>query len=127
MRIGAVFLALTLLTGLGLAQGPSEEVALYQTGKEIFENICADCHRLNGQGLPGTYPALDKDPFVLGDPKPVILTVLNGRKGNLGRMPTWKDKLNDQQIAGAITYIRNSWSNRAPAVTPGMVAALRGK
>ena len=127
MRICLVFLALTFLTGLGLAQGPPEEAALYQVGKEIFENICADCHRLNGRGLPGTYPALDQVAFVLGDPQLVILTVLNGRKGALGRMPTWKDKLDDRQIAGAITYIRNSWSNQAAAVTPAMVAAARQK
>ena len=127
MRITIVLLALAFLTAPAPAQGPQEEAALYQAGQEVFENICADCHRLNGQGLPGTYPALAKDPFVLGDPRPVIATVLNGRKGNLGRMPTWKDKLNDEQIAGAITYIRNSWSNQAPAVTPDMVAAMRGK
>ena len=127
MRIHTVLLALAFLTGLALAQGPQEGAALYQEGKEVFENICADCHRLNGQGLPGTYPALAKNPFVVGDPQPLIATVLNGRRGNLGRMPTWKDKLNDRQIAGAITYIRNSWSNQAPAVTPAMVAAKRGK
>ena len=62
-----------------------------------------------------------------GAPKPVIATVLNGRKGNLGQMPTWKDKLDDQQIAAVVTYIRQAWSNRAPAVTPAMVAATRGK
>ena len=62
-----------------------------------------------------------------GDPEPVIATVLNGRKGNLGQMPTWKDKLDDQQIAAVVTYIRQAWSNRAPAVTPAMVAATRRK
>jgi mono/diheme cytochrome c family protein len=57
----------------------------------------------------------------------VVATVLNGRKGNLGLMPTWKDKLDDQQIAAAVTYIRNAWSNEAPPVTPDMVTAIRGK
>jgi hypothetical protein len=85
------------------------------------------CHRLGGEGLPGTFPALNGDPFVVGDPKAVMATVLNGRKGKLGQMPTWKDKLTDQQIAAAVTYIRQAWSNRAPGVTPEMVAALRGK
>jgi len=69
---------------------------------------------------------LNKD-LCFRHPKPVIATVLNGRKGHLGQMPTWKDKLDDQQIAGAITYIRNAWSNKAPAVTPAMVAAIRSK
>ena len=57
----------------------------------------------------------------------MIATVLNGRKGSLGQMPTWKDKLDDQQIAAVISFIRQAWSNRAPAVTPAMVAATRSK
>ena len=85
------------------------------------------CHRANGEGLPVKFPALNKNPLVLGDPQPVIGVVLNGRKGNLGKMPSWKDKLNDQEIAGVVTYIRGAWDNKTPAVTPEMVQALRGK
>ena len=108
------------------AQGPGPDELLKQ-GQEVFGDICAQCHRLNGEGLPGTFPALNKNPFVVGDLKPVITTVLNGRKGKLGQMPTWKDKLSDQEIAAAVTYIRHAWSNQAPGVTPAMVAALRNE
>lgn len=108
----------------GLAWGTD---ALVPQGKEIFASTCADCHRANGEGLPAAFPALNQNPFVLGDPNPVIATVLKGRKGNLGRMPTWKDKLDDKQIAAVISYIRQAWSNRAPAVTPAMVATMRSK
>jgi mono/diheme cytochrome c family protein len=105
-----------------LAQGPE---ALFKEGKGLFENNCADCHRLNGQGLPDKFPALDKNPFVLGDPAKVIDTVLQGRKGKLGQMPTWKDTLNDQQAAAVITYVRQAWSNRGAAVTPEAVKKRR--
>jgi len=105
-----------------LAQEPG---ALLQQGQQVFENNCAQCHLKSGQGLPGTFPALDKNPFVAGDPQPVIATVLNGRRGALGRMPAWKGQLNDQQIAGVVTYIRQAWSNRAAAVTPAMAAEVR--
>ena len=98
-----------------LAQGPE---ALFKEGKKLFENTCADCHRVNGQGLPDKFPALDKNPFVVGDPSKVIDTVLQGRKGKLGQMPTWKDTLNDQQAAAVITYVRQAWSNKGTAVTP---------
>ncbi|MGA9755471.1 MAG: cytochrome c [Desulfobaccales bacterium] len=106
------------------AQEPGD---LASQGKTVFEDNCAQCHRSNGQGLPATFPALNKNPFVAGDPKAVIATVLKGRKGLLGQMPTWKDTLNDQQIAAVVTYIRQAWSNRAPAVTPAMAAAARSK
>ena len=124
MKYPVLLLCLGLLGGVALAQGQGDTL---QRGQAVFENHCAQCHRTNGEGLPATFPALNKNPFVLGDPKPVIATVLNGRKGSLGQMPVWKDKLDDQQIAAVVTYIRQTWSNRAPAVTPAMVAATRGK
>ncbi len=48
------FVSLTL--GLPAAWGQDE---LIQKGKKVFECTCTECHRLNGKGLPGTYPALD--------------------------------------------------------------------
>ncbi|MBI5582661.1 MAG: cytochrome c [Deltaproteobacteria bacterium] len=105
-----------------LAPGPE---ALVQEGKKLFENTCADCHRVNGQGLPDKFPALDRNPFVVGDPAKVIDTVLQGRKGKLGQMPTWKDKFNDQQVAAIITYVRQAWSNKGTAVTPEAVKNRR--
>ncbi len=96
-----------------------------QEGKKLFEATCADCHRVNGQGLPAMFPALDKSSVVVGDPNKVIDTVLFGRKGQLGQMPSWKDTFNDQQVADVITYIRQAWSNKAGAVTPEMVKKRR--
>ena len=124
MRYLVLLLCLGVLGGVALAQGQGDAA---QRGQAVFEDNCAQCHRSNGEGLPATFPALNKNPFVLGDPKPVIATVLNGRKGSLGQMPTWKDKLDDGQIAAVVTYIRQAWSNRAAPVTPAMVAAARGK
>lgn len=124
MRLLLILASLALLGGSAWAQVAGD---LLRQGQAVFEDSCAQCHRANGEGLPATFPALNKNPFVLGDSKPVIATVLNGRKGNLGRMPGWKDKLDDQQIAAVVTYLRQAWSNRAPAVTPAMVAATRRK
>ena len=97
----------------------------FQEGKKLFEASCADCHRVNGQGLPAKFPALDKSSFVVGDPNKVIDTVLFGRKGQLGQMPSWKDTMNDQQAADVITYIRQAWSNKGSAVTAEMVKKRR--
>ncbi|MGE9267477.1 MAG: hypothetical protein ACQKBY_05225, partial [Verrucomicrobiales bacterium] len=33
----------------------------------------------------------------------------------------------DEQIASVLTYVRNSWGNKADAVTPEMVKALEGE
>jgi mono/diheme cytochrome c family protein len=124
MKTRLWFPSLVLLLGLCLQPALGQD-DLFQKGKEIFAENCADCHRLNGQGLPGTFPAHDGNPFVVGPPKPVIATVLNGRKGQLGEMPSWKDKLDDTQVAAVVTYIRHAWSNKAPGVTPALVAEIR--
>jgi cytochrome c6 len=124
MRLLMILATMVLLGGGAWAQG---EGGLMRQGQGVFEENCAQCHRTNGEGLPATFPALNKNPFVLGDPKPVITTVLNGRKGNLGRMPSWKDKLDNGQVAAVVTYLRQAWSNRAVPVTPAMVAATRTK
>jgi cytochrome c6 len=117
------FLAGLMLAAVGAwAQEPGD---LVKRGQQIFEDNCAQCHLKSGQGLPGTFPALAKNPFVGGDPKPVLATVLNGRKGTLGQMPSWKDKLDNQQVAAVVTYIRQAWSNRALGVTPEMAAEVR--
>jgi mono/diheme cytochrome c family protein len=126
MRFLVIFLCWCLLGGVALAQSQGQDDPV-QRGQAVFEDNCAQCHRASGEGLPATFPALNKNPFVLGDPNPVIATVLNGLKGSLGQMPAWKDKLDDQQIAAVVTYIRQAWSNRASAVTPAMVAARRRK
>jgi len=124
MRLLLILASLALVGGSAWAQAPGD---LVKPGQEVFEANCAQCHRSNGEGLPDTFPALNKNPLVLGDPKPVIATVLNGLKGSLGKMPSWKDKLDDEQIAAVVTYVRQAWSNRAAAVTAAMVAAGGGK
>jgi mono/diheme cytochrome c family protein len=100
---------------------------LLKQGQEVYENNCSDCHRSNGEGLPVKFPALKGNAYVQGDPKAVIGTVLNGRKGNSGQMPAWQEHLDDHQISAAISYIRNAWGNAAPAVKPEDVMALRKK
>ena len=47
------------------------------------------------------------------------------RAPNSGSMPAYDTKLSDQQFADVTNYIRNSWGNAAPAVTPAQVAAAR--
>jgi mono/diheme cytochrome c family protein len=40
-------------------------------------------------------------------------------------MTAFKSILKDQEIAGVLTYIRNSWGNKAPAITPEAVMKVR--
>jgi mono/diheme cytochrome c family protein len=87
----------------------------------VFVQNCSACHQKTGLGIPGAFPALAGDPYVVGAPDPVILTLLNGRGG----MPRFRDSLSDEQIAAAITYIRSTWGNHAPGVAAATVASAR--
>jgi mono/diheme cytochrome c family protein len=121
--LGIISLAVLMgWTSLGQAQGQDKVI---QEGKTLFEGACADCHRINGQGLPDKFPALDKNPFVAGNPTKVIDTVLNGRKGKSGQMPAWKGSFTDQQIAAIISYVRQAWANKGTPITEDMVKKRR--
>jgi cbb3-type cytochrome c oxidase subunit III len=121
-RIMVLGLLVLWCISLSTAQGADK---ILEEGKKLFEGTCADCHRVNGQGLPNQFPALDKNAFVLGDPAKVIDTVLLGRKGKSGQMPSWKETFKDQQIAAIVTYIRQAWSNKGSEVTTDMVKKRR--
>ena len=119
-------LMVVLLLAATAALGQSGDDVL-KKGQEVYEANCADCHRSNGEGLPVKFPSLKGNAFVTGDSKPVIDILINGRKGELGQMPAWKEFLDDAQIAAVISYIRNAWGNQAPAIKPADVAPARKK
>ena len=52
-------------------------------------------------------------------------TVTTPRAPNTGEMPAYGKNLSDDEIAAVTNYIRNSWGNAAPLVTPAQVAKAR--
>jgi mono/diheme cytochrome c family protein len=40
-------------------------------------------------------------------------------------MPSFAWRLSDNQVADILTYVRNNWGNRAPAVSPETVGRIR--
>jgi mono/diheme cytochrome c family protein len=95
--------------------------AFAEDGQAVFTQNCSACHQVTGKGIPGAFPALAGDKFVVGPVEPVAKTVLNGRGG----MPTFAPDLSDAQIAAALTYVRSSWGNAASPVTTDEVAKAR--
>lgn len=90
-------------------------------GKALFAANCSACHQAQGEGIEGAFPALAKNKFVVGDPKLVASTVLNGRGG----MPAFRDSLQDDQLSAILSFVRSSWGNKAPPISSDTFAAVR--
>lgn len=95
---------------------------LKQRGAQVYAANCVACHQASGKGVPGAFPALDGSALVTGPKVDQIKLVLHGKNA----MPSWK-MLSDTDIAAAITYTRNNWSNKAQEniVQPAEVLAAR--
>ncbi len=132
------FHGLTPVEGAGAApETPAPSGAAVVTsaaGAQIFTQNCASCHGAQGGGTPNVAPPLANNPYVKGDPKALILTVVNGMHGQpaMGQsfgsmqMPAWKGQLTPDQIAQVVSYIRGAWGNGASAVTTADVQAASG-
>ena len=93
-------------------------------GEKVYAANCIACHQASGQGVKGTFPALDGSNMVTGPKAEQIDRVLNGKQGTA--MAAFGKQLSDTEIAAVITYTRNSWSNKAgDAVQPAEVKSQR--
>jgi len=103
----------------------SAEQALLEKGRAQFATLCATCHQPNGQGQPGLAPPLVYSRWVLGDPRVLARIVLCGKAQENLIMPPWKAALDDEAIAGVLTFIRRSWGHDAEPVGLETVAEAR--
>jgi glucose/arabinose dehydrogenase/mono/diheme cytochrome c family protein len=109
----------------------------YRSGATLFNSVCFACHGTDGRGAPKPgaegstiAPPLADSPRVLGDERATIAIVLHGLQGKLngidyGAPMVPMNSYSDAELANVLTYIRNSFGNRAPAVAPAAVAARR--
>ncbi|WP_229655494.1 c-type cytochrome [Pedobacter puniceum] len=101
-------------------------------GKVVYTQYCAVCHQADGLGVPGLNPPLSKTVYVLGDQTRLINIVLKGLSEGVeidgetysNVMPAMAF-LTDQQVADVLTYVRNSFQNKASAITAAQVKAVR--
>jgi mono/diheme cytochrome c family protein len=106
-----------------------------QVGQAIFVDTCSACHTRNGSGIEHMFPRLADNAIVKqSDPTTLMRIVLTGVRGagteafpTSPAMPSFGYRLDDNQVAAVVTYIRNSWGNTASAVDAGMVKTLRSQ
>ena len=85
-------------------------------GESVYLLACAPCHQLTGNGQPGLAPPLAKSPWLKESDETLARIVLHGLKGPIkvnGRdynleMPPL-NILSDEQISGALSYVREKY------------------
>ena len=104
-------------------------------GQSVYEATCFACHKSNGQGQAGMAPPLSDSEWVHGPADRLVRIVLQGLRGPIEvRGQTWDLEmpplghspiLNDERLAGVLTYVRRAWGNYGDAIDPELVAEVR--
>jgi len=96
---------------------------LMDHGANVYQAQCAACHQPDGSGLEPAFPALARDGQPTGELTAHLDIVLNGREGTA--MTAFGGRLQPQDIAAALTYTRNAWSDdEGEVVQPSTIAEL---
>lgn len=114
---------------------PSTGGASLARGKAVYETVCALCHNVDGLGKPGQAPPIAGSEWVLGSPNRMVRIPLAGLSGPVSvkgqewnlAMPAMGAALSDEDLAAVLTYMRQSWGNKASEVTPDQVKKVRAE
>lgn len=85
------------------------EAELLTLGKTEYERNCAMCHQNNGEGLSSSFPPLKNSRVTTAPLNETIVYILRGVPGT--PMQAFGHILDDETLAGIITYIRHAWGN----------------
>ncbi|KMM78290.1 c-type cytochrome [Pseudomonas deceptionensis] len=97
-----------------------------------YTQFCADCHRPDGGGVKGMFPPLNGNPGITAaNPTTLLHITLTGWKTpqtaahpRVYTMPGFA-RLADSEVAEILSFVRSTWGNDAPAITPAQVAKMR--
>lgn len=117
--------------GGNTASRPAQDIA--DAGSAIYADSCSACHREQGEGVPGLFPALKGSAVVQSSSATtVVRLILNGghavstAQAPTGpAMPSYDWKLSDQEIAAVASFVRSAWGNQAAPVASNDVHSLR--
>jgi mono/diheme cytochrome c family protein len=116
----------------------AEEASMVD-GKNLYQQLCAGCHGLVGQGTVPMAPPLANSDWVLGSEEQLIRIVLQGVAGPINvngtayRPPNILPEmpglamLEDAQIASVLSYVRRAWDHAAEPISTTQVSNVREK
>jgi len=114
------------------------DLELFTKGKAIYdrEGFCVTCHQADGRGIAASgSPSLAGTHWVVGSEERLIKLTLKGLNGPievLGKqypgdvpMTPFEGLLSDEEVAAVLTFVRNSFGNKAPPISPERVKEVR--
>ncbi len=97
---------------------PKEALAAYMAkGSKIYSAKCNGCHGSDAKGNGSTFPSLVGSKWVTGETEILAMIILNGLEGPVsngttyGVMPPQGIGMTPEDLAGIMTYVRNSFGN----------------
>ncbi len=135
----AMYLCSMFLVSCGGGDSNKATTPDLTAGKAIYEGKgnCHTCHKVDGTGIPGTFPPLAASDFIQTDKTKAISQTISGSQDKIvvngkeypGKLmyPTGKMtvELSDQEIVDVVNYILNSWGNSYGTVTLEEVQKLK--
>jgi mono/diheme cytochrome c family protein len=103
---------------------PALDPARVSHGQEVYQQFCASCHGINGEGQPnwqqrnpdGTFPAPPHtdDGHTWHHADGLLFRIIRDGQEDLpgfkSAMPAFGDQLSDTDIAAVIIYLKSLWS-----------------
>jgi mono/diheme cytochrome c family protein len=125
-------IAVTTFSLLGCNSHSSTEVSI-ERGKKIYTQYCLSCHQVDGSGVPQLNPPLKNSAYVVGEESKLISIITHGFNEGVeinsdtyaNPMPPVGANFKDGEIADVLTYVRNSFGNKASAISADHVKTLR--
>ena len=125
-----------LLVVLAVACQTDEQVEFnryYSGGSLIYQAHCENCHGEKGEGLQALIPPLTDSVYLKNNKTSLACFLKNGLKGKItinghpfeGEMPA--ADLTPLEIAKVLTYVTNSFGNKAGVVNVQLVETDLGK
>src|SRR5688572_32614969 len=113
MKKTILFIPVCLITFMAL-DSVTVDKATMERGKKVYTQYCLACHQIDGSGVPGLNPPLEKTPHVLRSQTKLIRMILTGmntheeidEETNSNTMAPL-NHLTDQQIADVKSVVRN--------------------
>jgi len=103
----------------------ASEEALFKQGQAIYVEQCSGCHQIEGQGQATVAPALAGSKRVAANGDVPVRILTNGLEGKIGLMPPLGGVMSDEEVAAVLTYVRQSFGNRATPIPPAAVKEWR--